>query len=277
MHPILWQVDLLGRHLTVKSYTFSLVVAAVAAVAAGSWIARRRGLDGRRSCVCLIVGLIVTAIGARLIHRLTNPSSFDGIGAVVSLGRSNLSVYAGLLLGIPAAALCARRLEVGVWRLADAAAPGLALGAVAARIGCFLNGCCFGCPTNMPWGITLRTGSDAHIAQIVSGEIGFFDAPLPVHPTQLYEAAAAVIGGGLSLWLLGRRSGDGKAFIAFVAWFTAFRWANLHFLATPASFTAPRWLYPAVYAVVLAACAAAWLTRYASARCRAEPANIVTQ
>ncbi len=271
MRPILWEADMLGRHLTVKSYAFFLVLAAVAAVGLGAWIARRRGLDGRRSAVCLLAGLISTMIGARLAHWLTNPASFDGIGSVMSLGRSNLSVYAGLLLGIPTAALCARRLGVNAWRLADSATPALAASAALAKIGCLLNGCCFGIPTGLPWGIT---PPDAHLAQIASGEIGLFDRPLPVHPTQLYEAAAAIIGGLIALWLIRRKLADGKAFLAFAAWFTAFRWANSYLLSTPASFAAPHWLYPALYALVLAACAAAYLRMSASKGFEAEAANM---
>jgi phosphatidylglycerol---prolipoprotein diacylglyceryl transferase len=274
MRPILWETDLLGRHLAVKSYTFFLVLAAVAAISLGAWIARKRGLDGRGSAVCLLVGLIATMVGGRLVHLSTNPGSFDGLGSVVSLGRSNLSVYAGLLLGIPAAALCARRLGVNAWRLADSAAPALALAAVLARVGCLLNGCCYGCPTSMAWAIKFPAGSDAHLAQIVSGRIGLFGAPLPVHPTQLYEAAAAAVGGLFALWLLRRKLADGKAFLAFTAWFAAFRWANSRFLATPPSFSAPAWLYPAIYALVLAACLVGYLRLNAPGGCEAGPANV---
>jgi phosphatidylglycerol:prolipoprotein diacylglycerol transferase len=251
MHPMLFEFSLLGREVTVKSYTFFLVLAAIAAVGLGAAIARRRGLDGRRSLACLLIGLAATLIGARLIHWLTNPSSFDSAASVLSLGRSNLSAFAGLLLGVPAAALCARKLGVNGWRLADSATPALALAAALARVGCLLNGCCYGEPTHMPWGVACAVGSDAHGAQILSGAIGVFDAPLPVHPTQLYEAIAAILGGLIALWLLRRKLADGKAFLAFVVWFTSFRLVNSALLSTPASFAAPHWLYPAIYALVI--------------------------
>jgi len=252
MHPILWKADLLGGHLTIKSYTSFLVLAAIAMIAVGAFVARRRGLDGKKSAACLLIGLVATMIGARLAHWVTNPNSFDGLGAVLSLGRSNLSVYAGLLLGLPAAALCARRTRMNAWRLADSAAPALALGAVLAKTGCLLNGCCFGLPTRLPWGIV--PSGDAHIAQIAAGDIGLFDSPLPVHPTQLYEILAALAAGLVALWLLRRKSADGKAFLAFAVLFTALRWANLRCLWIPSSSALSHRFYPTLYALVLALC-----------------------
>lgn len=255
MHPVLFEFGLLGREITARSYTCFLVLAAIVAVGLGAAIARKRGLDGRKSLVCLLIGLAATLIGARLIHWLTNPGSFDGAASVLSLGRSNFSAFAGLLLGIPATAFSARKLMISPWRLADSATPALALAAALARVGCLLNGCCYGVPTNMPWGIACPTG-DAHLAQILSGNIGLFDAPLPVHPTQVYEAVAAIFGGIIALWLLRRKLIDGQIFLVFVLWYASFRWAIHYFLHTPASFAAPNWLYPAIYAAVIVVCCA---------------------
>lgn len=257
MHPVLFEISLLGREFVLKSYTCFLVLAAIAAVGLGAAIARKRGLDGRKSMICLLMGLAVTLVGARLIHWLTNPSSFEGAASIVSLGRSNLSAFAGLLLGVPAAAITARKLGVVAWRLADSATPGLALAAALARVGCLLNGCCYGEPTRAPWGVACNAGSDAHVAQIVSGTVSIFDAPLPVHPTQLYEAVAAILGGLIALWLLRRKLTDGRTFLVFAVWFTSFRLVNGAFLNTPASFAAPHWLYPAIYALAIVLCCVA--------------------
>ena len=254
MHPTLFGLGHIGREVTVGSYTFFVVLAAVVSVGVGVAVARKRGLDGRRSLVCLLIGLAASAVGARLIHWLTNPGSFDGAASVFSLGRSNLSAFAGLLIGVPAAAISARKLGVNPWRLADSVTPGLALAAALARVGCLLNGCCYGQPTQALWGAACPAGSNAHAAQMVSGAIGLFDAPLPVHPTQLYEALAALSGGLIAVWLLRRKLGDGKVFLVFVIWFTAYRWVNNAFLCAPASFAAPSWLFPAIYIFVIAIC-----------------------
>lgn len=254
MHPVLLEFSMYGRDVTVKSYTFFLVLAAIVVVGAGTEIARRRGLNPRKSALCLLVGLFATAVSARLIHWLTNPSSFDSLRAVFSLDRTNLSAFAGLLLGIPVAALAARKLGIDVWRLADSSAPALALAIAIAKVGCFLNGCCFGVATHARWGVGVPAGSESHLAQIAAGSIGIFDAPLPVHPTQLYESVAALAGCLLALLLLKRSRVDGQAFLAFALWFSVFRWTSSRFLYVPPSSVAPDSFYPAIYTFVSAAC-----------------------
>lgn len=266
MRPVLFELSLFGREVTVKSYTFFLVLAAVVVIGLGTLIARKRGLSASSSALCLSFGLISTAIGARMVHWLTDPSSFDNTAALFSLDRSNLSAFAGLLLGVPAAAITARAVRTNAWRLADASAPALGLGIAIARVGCLLNGCCFGLPTKMRCGIGVLTGGQAHLAQIASGRIDLFDAPLPVHPTQLYEAFAALLGCLLALWLLRRSRVDGQPFLVFTLWFTCFRWINSRFLYVPFSCSAPHWLYPLVYLIVIVAGATTLLTRAAKRR-----------
>jgi phosphatidylglycerol:prolipoprotein diacylglycerol transferase len=69
-------------------------------------------------------------------------------------------------------------MKVSFARIFDLAAPGIAVGYAVARIGCFLNGCCYGHECSLPWGVTFpQIGSHP-------------PPPVPVHPAQLY----AVIG-----------------------------------------------------------------------------------
>lgn len=62
------------------------------------------------------------------------------------------------------------------------------------KIGCFLNGCCFGKVTTLPWGVQYAEGANAHFMHWQKGLIGVNDAfSLPVHPVQLYEAAGLLL------------------------------------------------------------------------------------
>jgi phosphatidylglycerol:prolipoprotein diacylglycerol transferase len=89
---------------------------------------------------------------------------------------------------------------------ADAAVPGIALGYAVYRIGCFVNGCCFGIPTDLAWGVTFEPGSEAFATQVAAGWIDSKAAhSLAAHPTQLYHAAA----GALSFLAL-TRLGDAR-------------------------------------------------------------------
>lgn len=78
---------------------------------------------------------------------------------------------------------------------ADAAAPAVALGYAVYRIGCFLNGCCFGAVTDLPWAVSFPAGSDAFAAQVAAGLLSpEATQSLPVHPAQLYHAVAGLLG-----------------------------------------------------------------------------------
>lgn len=68
-----------------------------------------------------------------------------------------------------------RRPELRAWLYADAFAPAIVAGAVLGRLGCFLAGCCHGRPTDVPWAVK------------------FVTTQVPVHPTQLYDATAALL------------------------------------------------------------------------------------
>jgi phosphatidylglycerol:prolipoprotein diacylglycerol transferase len=97
--------------------------------------------------------------------------------------------------------------------LADAIAPGLALGYAFGRIGCLLVGDDYGRPTDLPWGMTFPKGPIPTTAGDLRRHFGIElppdlppDAQVPVHPTQIYESLAGFAIWGLGVWLL-RRAG----------------------------------------------------------------------
>ena len=72
-----------------------------------------------------------------------------------------------------------------LWATCDAFAPGIAAGQAVGRLGCLLAGCCYGHPTDAPWGVTFTN-------PLAAANVG---TPLDVslHPTQLYESVAALV------------------------------------------------------------------------------------
>src|SRR5262249_21325337 len=93
------------------------------------------------------------------------------------------------------------------------AAPSMALGIGIGRIGCFLNGCCFGLPAKVPWAIKFPPGSYSN----------FVFPSQPLHPSQLYLAAAG-IGLFFVLLALDRKSHfDGWLFWSYIAFDASLR------------------------------------------------------
>lgn len=192
-------------HLPIYSYGFMLMVGFMM----GLWVVRRKayaeGMNMERiSDLCLSV-LISSIFGARLLFILHHYGDYASQPLeAFKLFKGGLSFYGGFFAAIATGALACRRWNLPPLRLLDMMAVGLALGLVFGRIGCFLNGCCYGDPApDLAWAVTFPKtvdaqrnidGSPAFIHHLEEGWIGFADPhSLPVHPTQLYESMWALI------------------------------------------------------------------------------------
>ena len=113
--------------------------------------------------------------------------------AALEVWRGGLAYYGGFLFATAFAIWYLRRHRLSFFRVADFAAYGISLGLVFGRLGCFLNGCCYGKVTRSAVGVVFPRGGDAWRAQLEAGRIHLADAALPVHPTQLYESVACLV------------------------------------------------------------------------------------
>jgi phosphatidylglycerol:prolipoprotein diacylglycerol transferase len=118
----------------------------------------------------------------------------DLLRAAVNLPDGGLVLYGGLLMGAVAYfAFCWRRKQNPLL-LADITIPSVFIGVAFGRIGCFLNGCCYGDRCELPWAISFPLGSVPDTALVSRGFVGA-EQPfsLWLHPTQLYSSLDAVI------------------------------------------------------------------------------------
>jgi phosphatidylglycerol:prolipoprotein diacylglycerol transferase len=113
--------------------------------------------------------------------------------AALKLWRGGLAYYGGFIFAVGFAWYFVKKHKLGWWKTADLASPGIMLGLFFGRIGCFLNGCCFGKPTTSFVGMVFPRGGSAWRAQLEAHLITEAQAALPVHPTQLYESAACFL------------------------------------------------------------------------------------
>ncbi len=170
--------------IVLRSYGFMM---ALGFAVGGWWLVRRgmkKGFPAHRMLDLLIAIVISGLVGSRILYVLTHLPAFSGawwhafwpIQADGTIGMQGFVFYGGLLAGLPVAAWLTRRWKMAPLRVLDAAAPPLALGTALGRMGCFLNGCCFGKPTESPLGVVFP---DECLA-------GSMFTGIPIHPTQLY-------------------------------------------------------------------------------------------
>ncbi len=278
MHPVLVSFEISGRTLTLHAYPTLLVLAGFAALAVGTFAAARVGLPWRRSAVAFAAALASAVVGARLLHVATNLHLYTSEPARIwALDATGLAPYGGPVVGRPAGPLAARAPRLRRWPFPHPGAAAGRGGGPRTRGRSLLQGCCYGRPTDLPWGVDFPPGSPAWARQMVDGSYegggsplfsgllgaGGHSEPGPVHPTQLYELGAALIALAIVVVLLRRRTRPGTALLGGALWFTAFRLANAQFRWPPSTLTAPAWFYPALYGSLLLGLAMLLIWRHA--------------
>jgi phosphatidylglycerol---prolipoprotein diacylglyceryl transferase len=198
----------------IRSYGLMLAVAFLVGTWLGLKEARRRGLDEDHLVTVILVTLVASVLGARALYVTEHVDDFRREwSGVLAVWQGGLTLYGGIIAGTVAGLWAARRLRMPMWAVADALAPSVALGTMFGRIGCFLNGCCYGRPTHLPWGIVFPPESFAGL------EFG----STPVHPAQLYFSAAGLVM-FVALWRMRTRVvAPGVLFWSFIVMFTLTR------------------------------------------------------
>ncbi len=176
------------------------------------------GLSRARLADVFLIAVVLGVVGARLRYVYERWDRFlaDAGGdvhralvAAADLDRGGAVWYGGVLLATLGIVGYLRWRRVPLLPVADLVLPALLAGLAVGRIGCLLNGCCYGAPTGLPWGIAC-----VHYP----GQL--------VHPTQIYESIVCALLAGVLYWAWGRRRRDG--WIAFwgVAGYGVWRFCN---------------------------------------------------
>src|SRR5438093_11824908 len=188
MYPKLLElrsIPIVGQ-LTLYTYGVLLAAAYLLGLKLAMVRAKSRGLDANRVLDLGIYIIISALVGAKLLLLITDFKSFTADPReLLTLARSGGVFYGGLIVAVIVALWYIRRVGLPLWTTCDVFAPGIALGHVVGRFGCFFAGCCYGKPTTKPWGITF---TDPFAASNVGTPLG-----VPLHPTQLYEAGAELL------------------------------------------------------------------------------------
>src|SRR5689334_10326437 len=131
--------------LHIRSYGLMLAVAFLVGTLIALREARRLSLDEDKVVNVILVILVASVLGARALYVLEHVGEFRRQwSGVLAIWQGGLTLYGGLVAGTVAGLWMARRSGLPMWTLADALTPSVALGTMFGRIGCFLNGCCYG-------------------------------------------------------------------------------------------------------------------------------------
>ncbi len=208
MHPIAFHLG------SVPIYWYGVLLATAFVV--GLWTASRRCLrDGLKPENVVDAGtwlILGTIVGARAMYVITywhEQFAHEPWTEIFMVRHGGLVFYGGLIGAALAIMIYVRVRRVPLWKLADAMAPSIPLGYVFGRMGCLMNGCCFGRPTDLPWAIHFPADHFTH--------------GVGVHPTQLYDALLSLGLYAALAWLYRRKKFDGQVFAVYLIGYALLR------------------------------------------------------
>ena len=184
----------------------------------GLWTASRRGLrEGIPAERIIDLGpwlILGSIVGARTLYVTSYwHEQFAGkpIWEIFMVQHGGLVYYGGLFGASLAFILYCRGKSLPLWKGADILAPSVALGHAVGRIGCLFNGCCYGRPCSLPWGITFPDNP------------GGPRPGIPVHPTQVYESILNLVLYAALAWFYRRKKFDGQIFGTYLVSYALIR------------------------------------------------------
>jgi phosphatidylglycerol:prolipoprotein diacylglycerol transferase len=168
MKPVLFSFGALHLY----SYGLSIAVGVLISLFLMQRRAAQEGFPGKDDVLDISFSVLIWGfLGARLFYGVQNFSYYLSYPLkIFAVWEGGLIVYGGLVFGLLGFWLMLRKKKIPFWKMLDFIAPYTALSQAFGRIGCFLNGCCYGKACALPWAVRFPEMTHA------------------VHPAQLYEA-----------------------------------------------------------------------------------------
>jgi phosphatidylglycerol:prolipoprotein diacylglycerol transferase len=164
MFPELFELPFIG--VAVKSYGLMMVTGFLLAVFVMRRLSRMVRQDPDHITNVALYALISGVIGARIFYVIHHHDQFVGdFASVFAVWQGGLEFLGGVVLAIAVVLVYLVRNKLRLWLSFDMLAIGLMIGLSFGRVGCFLNGCCFGKPTNVCWAVRFPYGSPSYISQ----------------------------------------------------------------------------------------------------------------
>ena len=261
----------------VSEYVLFNFIAAFVLVIYSQYVLSQNGINIKTRIVLIVSMILAFLAGARLLYAvLYLDKIISEPDKLFELKLVNFSLYGGLILSLCVFVVYTKGAKINGYVITDAMMPTLGIALMFSKLGCFFNGCCYGVPTNMPWGVVFAHADGNAVTKLLGASplIKLISgvSQVPRHPTQLYEAGFALLAGLISLviLMLHRRSkrkryhllevenesinsrGSGIVTLSFIFIYTIGRWISFYFRDFPqATVTSDFIRGPLIYGAII--------------------------
>lgn len=180
--------------ITIHSYGFVIAVGILSSLYLMTIVSERTGFPPPDKVFDLVFVVVFAGfVGARLFYVIQEWHWYRGHPLeMFQIWKGGLTYYGGMMTSFAAFSVYVKLVRLPFLASADFVIPYIALTHAFGRLGCFLNGCCYGNVCHLPWAVK------------------FPALPYPVHPTQIYEAVFNLILFGFLVWFYARRRFSGQ-------------------------------------------------------------------
>lgn len=170
MRPVLLQIG----NFTIRSWGVFVMLGIIVGVLLAMRESEKKGTNPEHIIDLTILLILSGVIGARVVYVLTNWGEYkDNLNLAFSIRSGGLAWPGAFLFGLITTIFFVRWRRLSFWNIADILTPYIALGYSIARIGCFLNGCCFGKPIEKTWYSVYMHGAYRYPTQLISSLASF--------------------------------------------------------------------------------------------------------
>ncbi len=165
--------------IAVRGYGVFLMLGILAGIGLCQWRARQIGVDPEKILSLCFWLTVFGLIGARLFYVIQKWDTYanarstrEMLSRLFDMTEGGLVVYGGLFGGLIAWIVFCRIAKLPLWKVGDIMAPGMMVGLALGRIGCFMNGCCYGGPCEANGvGVTFPAGAPVYYRQLETGQL----------------------------------------------------------------------------------------------------------
>lgn len=212
MYPKLFQLGPLSIH----TYGVMLAIGFFVGIMLAMRQAKKEGVSHDKILDLGLIIILSSLIGGKILEIAVNYKYyFDNPKDILSSLRFGGVYYGGLIMAIIVSLWYMKRKKLPVWKVCDIFAPSIALGVAIGRWGCFFAGCCWGKPTELPWGVTFTNPYTHQIVGTPLNEV--------LHPTQIYHSLTNLFIFFVLIAIRKKKSIEGELFWLYILFYSVSR------------------------------------------------------